>query len=346
MLLESNDFIESAISMKEVVMRSVRFATFADDPAAVLTVEEVARPEPGPQELLIRLTARPINGADFGLVRGSYDASLPRPATPGFEGVGVIEAVGSSVGSLRAGQRVVPLGARGTWQDYITINAAQALPIPQSIADIQASMLAINPATAWVMLTEALPTQPGDWVLQTAAGSAIGAWITAIARKQGYKTIGVVRRRDQIDRVRAQGADEVICLPEDDLERRVHAITAGRGVPYVLDPVGGQLGARLLALLARGGTLISYAVLSHELISVDTRRMFSEDLTLRGFSLRHWLPRATPARIGEIFGTLIRMLAERQVEVAVEATYDLANVRSAMAHAARTGRAGKIILTS
>jgi NADPH:quinone reductase-like Zn-dependent oxidoreductase len=196
------------------------------------------------------------------------------------------------------------------------------------------------------MLTDALHIQPGDWVLQTAAGSAIGAWITVIARQHGYKTISVVRRRDQVDRLRALRADEVICLPDDDLERRVSAITAGGGVPYVLDPVGGQLGARLLGLLARGGTMISYAVLSHEPISVDPRRMFSEDLTLRGFSLRHWLPRATPARIGEVFGTLIAMLAERQVEVAVEATYDLADVSSAVAHAARTGRGGKIILTS
>jgi NADPH:quinone reductase-like Zn-dependent oxidoreductase len=328
------------------MMRSVRFATFADDPATVLAVQDVARPEPGPHEVLIRLTARPINGADFGLVRGSYDTALPLPATPGFEGVGVIEALGSAARSRQVGQRVVPLGARGTWQDYIVINAAQALPIPNSIDDIQASMLAINPATAWLMLTEALHIQPGDWVLQTAAGSAIGAWITAIARRQGYKTISVVRRRDQVDRLRAQGADEVICLPDDDLEQRVRAITAGRGVPYVLDPVGGQLGARLLALLARGGTLISYAVLSHEPIIVDPRRMFSEDLTLRGFSLRHWLPRATPTQIGEVFGTLIGMLAERQVEVLVEATYDLADASTAMAHAARTGRGGKIILTS
>src|SRR5262245_38664962 len=104
-------------------MRSVRFTTFADDPATVLSVQEVARPGPGRQAILIRLTARPITGADFGLVRGNYDTSLPLPATPGFEGVGVIEAIGSAVHSRQVGQRVVPLGARGTWQDYMTIDA-------------------------------------------------------------------------------------------------------------------------------------------------------------------------------------------------------------------------------
>jgi NADPH:quinone reductase-like Zn-dependent oxidoreductase len=327
------------------MMRSVRFASFGD-PAAVLNVEEVASPAPGAHELLIRLTARPINGADVGLVRGVYDTSLPLPATPGFEGVGVIAAVGSEAGAWRVGQRVVPLGTRATWQEYITINAAQALPIPHTIDDIQASMLLVNPATAWIMLTEVLRIQPGEWLLQTAAGSAIGAWIITIARKLGCKTINIVRRADQIDRLRSLGADEVLCLPGDDIERRVYAITAGRGVPYVLDPVAGEVGKRVLGLVARGGTMVTYSVLSHEPIVTDARRMIAEDLTLRGFSLRHWLPGADPARVSALFAALVPMLAEGQIAIPVEATYDLTEVRAAMAHALRPGRNGKIILTS
>src|SRR5262249_41181120 len=144
---------------------------------------------------------------------------------------------------FQVGQRVVPLGADlGTWQEYVTARAAAVLPVPDGIDDLQASMLLVNPPTAWIMLTELLNVHPNEWILQTAAGSAVGAWVIKIAHRIGAKTINVVRRRDQVEALKALGADEVICTADEDLAERVKTITGGRGVPYALDAVGGELG--------------------------------------------------------------------------------------------------------
>src|SRR3712207_9078670 len=112
-------------------MLRVRFQEFGE-PAEMLCVEDVTRPEPGAGEVLVRMRARPINPSDLLTVRGLY-GSLPRlPATPGLEGMGEVEAVGEGVSHPGAGRRVIPLGAQGTWQEYVVAPGAQVIPVPRS----------------------------------------------------------------------------------------------------------------------------------------------------------------------------------------------------------------------
>jgi NADPH:quinone reductase-like Zn-dependent oxidoreductase len=324
-------------------MRSIRYDQLGD-PAQVLRLADLPKPEPGPQELLIRLTARPINPSDLLSVAGRYGVLPKLPATPGLEGAGNIEAIGSEVKGFRVGQRVVPLGAnQGTWQEYVTVGASAALPVPDNVDDRQASMLLVNPPTAWIMLTELLNAQPGEWLLQTAAGSAVGAWVIKIAHKIGAKTINVVRRRDQIEALKALGADEVICTADEDLGERVKAITGGKGVPYALDAVGGDAGTQAFATLGRHGTLISYGLLSGEPFKIDGRLIFRESV-VRGFWLALWLRDSPPEKIAGVFSALLPMLAEKQAESPIETVYDLADITQAVSHAVRPGRNGKILL--
>src|SRR5215211_5610923 len=113
-------------------MKSIRFHEFGNPPE-VLRVEELPEPEAGPGQVLVRMRARSINPSDLLTVRGLYGA-LPRlPATPGLEGMGEVAAVGEGVTALRAGQRVIPLGVAGTWQDYLVVNSSQLIPVPDQI---------------------------------------------------------------------------------------------------------------------------------------------------------------------------------------------------------------------
>src|SRR5436305_937432 len=149
-------------------MRSVRFYEFGD-PADVLRLEDVPRPEPGAGQVLVRLRARSINPSDLLTVHGLY-GSLPNlPATPGLEGMGEVAAVGDGVGHFRAGQRVIPLGVPGTWQEYLLAPESQLLPVPDAINDRTAAQFVVNPLTAWIMTVEELSLEPGEWLLQTAA---------------------------------------------------------------------------------------------------------------------------------------------------------------------------------
>src|SRR5579862_2941291 len=112
-------------------MKAVQFDTFGD-PAEVLHVAEVPKPEPGPGQVRVRMIASPINPSDLLTVRGLYGARPPLPATPGFEGVGVVEARGPGIlGRLRFGKRVAVLNNKtGNWAEYAILPARQVVPVP------------------------------------------------------------------------------------------------------------------------------------------------------------------------------------------------------------------------
>lgn len=323
-------------------MRTVRFTEFGE-PAEVLTVEEVPTPEPGPGQVRVRMRVRPINPSDLFTIRGSY-GTLPRlPATPGLEGAGVVDALGEGVTRLREGQQVVPLGV-GTWQEYVVVDADSVLPLPPGLSDTQAAMLLVNPTTAWLLLEEELRVQPGKWVLQNAANSAVGHFVIQISRRRGYRTINVVRRRDVVDALLAEGADHVICEADEDVDARVKEITGGKGVRHALDSVAGQSGSRLVQALAPGGTMIVFGAISREPLAIDPGQMLFRGTSVRGWWLSQWFRTASAEQRTKLFRTLIPLIADGTLHAPVAAEYDLADVAQAVAEAESGTRKGKILL--
>ena len=324
-------------------MRAIRFHSFGD-PAEVLRVEDLPIPAPGPGQVLIRLTARPINPSDLFTIRGAYGVRPRLPATPGFEGAGVVEAIGEGVTWLQPGQLVTPGATTGTWQEYIVADAATVIPIPPGISDRQAAMLAVNPTTAWLMLTETLKVQPGEWVAQNAANSAVGRFVIQIARRQGFKTVNVVRRRDVIDELKALGADAVINEAEEDVIIRTRIATGGKGAPYALDAVAGESGGRLARALAPGGTMLVYGAQSGQPLTLDAGTMLFRGTKVQGWWLTQWFRDTPPDRVAGLFATLLPMIADGTLSAPIAGEYDLADIREAVRAAEGSQRNGKILL--
>ena len=324
-------------------MQSIKFYEFGD-PAKVLRVEDAPQPEPGAGQVLVRLRARSINPSDLLTVRGLY-GSLPKlPATPGLEGMGEVIAVGDGVKHLLPGQRVIPLGVQGTWQDYLLAPGAQLIPVPDGISDATAAQFVVNPLTAWIMTVEELALEPGEWLLQTAAGSTLGRIVLQIAALRGFKTINVVRRREQVDELKSLGADEVICTDDEDISERVTEITGKAGLTKSIDAVGGQTGAAVMNSLGRGGVMLVYGLLSMEPMPIDGGRMIFSTTTIRGFWLSEWLRSAAPERQQAVTAGMLRAMASNEIVPPVEAEYSLADVLAAVEHAERPGRRGKVLL--
>ncbi|HEV2912944.1 MAG TPA: zinc-dependent alcohol dehydrogenase family protein [Pyrinomonadaceae bacterium] len=325
-------------------MHSVRFYEFGD-PAVVLRVEDAPQPEPGANEVLVKMRARPINPSDLLTVRGLYGALPKLPATPGLEGMGEVAAVGDGVKNLGAGQRVIPLGISGTWQEYLLAQSAQLIPVPESVSDQTAAQFVVNPLTAWIMTVEELRLQPGEWLLQTAAGSTLGRVVLQIAALRGFKTINVVRRREQVEELKALGADEVICTADEDLVERVREITGRAGITKAIDAVGGETGGAVVSTLSRGGMLLVYGLLSMEPMPVDSGRMIFTSATIRGFWLSEWFRTTLPERQQAVTVELLRLMTTNEIVPPVEAEYPLTDVLAAVEHAQRPGRSGKVLLT-
>lgn len=324
-------------------MQSVRFYEFGN-PADVLRLEDVPQPEPGADQVLVRLRARSINPSDLLTVRGLYGALPKLPATPGLEGMGEVAAVGEGVVHLRPGQRVIPLGVPGTWQEYILAPSAQLIPVPDSVSDRTAAQFVVNPLTAWIMTIEELALKPGEWLLQTAAGSTLGRVVLQIAALRGFKTINVVRRRDQVEELKALGADECICTDDEDIVERVRQITGKAGLSKAIDAVGGETGAAVMRALGRNGVMLVYGLLSGQPMRIDAGRMIFTSSTLRGFWLSDWLRSAPPERQRSVTTEMLRSMASNEIVPPVEAEYPLADIHKAVEHAERRGRSGKVLL--
>lgn len=325
-------------------MRRVQFETFGE-PSAVLHVREVPTPPPGPGQALVRMRARPVHPTDLNTVRG-LGRSLPLPATPGLEGVGVIEALGPGVDGFHVGQRVIPflVGEFGTWQEYVSVEAAALIPAPETISDAAAAQVIINPLTARVMTLEELALGEGQWVLQTAASSALGRVVVQLGRLYGFQTINVVRRREQVELLKAVGAEQVICTADEDLLGRVMEITRGAGVSAAMDAVAGALSAQLVRALAPGGVLLLYGRLSFEPIALDPTPVIFRALTVRGFSLPQWVRNARPERVQAAVGEVLRLVVAHDVVLPVGAEYDLGDIQAAVRQAEWPGRSGKVLL--
>ena len=324
-------------------MRAIRFHHFGL-PDEVLQLEELPEEAPGPGQVRLRLTHRPINPSDLLTISGHY-GRLPRlPAVPGLEGVGRVAALGDGVTGWRVGDRAIPLGAGGTWRESVVVAAAQLLPVPDAVSDETAAQFVVNPVTAWVMLEQELALRPGDWLAQTAAGSALGRLVIQLAQLRGYHTVNLVRRAEAVAELRALGGDAVFSVDEADVVGRVRALTEGGGVVGALDAVGGKTGALALRCLRPGGTLLVYGLLGGESLPLHNGEMLFRGLTVRGFWLTHWFQHTPPEQVQTTLRELMGLMVAGHLAPAVEATYDLADFRAAVAHAQQPGRQGKIVL--
>jgi NADPH2:quinone reductase len=319
------------------------------EPAEVLEVREVPPVEPGHNQVRVRMRASSINPSDLLTVRGQYGKAGPMPFTPGYEGVGVIDAVGPGlfkfVRGLKPGRRVAVLnGAGGNWQQSVVIPARQAVPVPSDLPDDQVASFFVNPATVLAMINHVLGVRPGDWLLQTAAASALGKMVIRLGKHRGFRTINVVRRPDQADELRRLGAAEVIATSQERVEDRVAAVTGASGVPFALDPVGGSMGQSALASLGRGGKLLLYGTLSGEAVPVDPRVLIAGQKCVQGFWLSEWARDQGMWTMLKLFREIIALMRAGILITPVQATYPLEEVRTAVREAEKPGRNGKILL--
>lgn len=322
-------------------MRSVLFAE-TGKPAEVLQLQEVPLPLPKPGEIRIRVLASPINPSDTMFIQNMYGIRPQLPSRAGFEGMGVIDALGDGV-NLAVGAKV-SFTTIGSWSEYVVVHAGTVIPIPSHMDNETAAQIFINPFTAYAMV-HASGVQAGEWLMLTAAGSAFGQMVIQLCKMKGIKTIGTVRRKDAIAELKALGANEILNTEEDKLPKRVMEITEGKGVRAVLEAVGGKTGALALQCLGYGGTMYVYGALSIEPIPVNSGILIFKSLTMKGFWLTDWMRRTDESMRKEVQEAVIELLASKKIILPVEASYPLQDIQKAITHADSAGRTGKIILT-
>ncbi len=326
-------------------MKAVQFDRFGD-PAEVLAVRDIPKPVPARGQVLVRMIASPVNPSDLMYVAGKYGLSPDAlPATPGFEGVGVVEASGGGfLGWLRKGKRVAVLNdTRGNWGEYAVTTARQVIPVPADIPDAQAASFFVNPASAVVMTQHVLKVPAGAWLLQSAAGGELGKMVIRLGKKFGFKTLNLVRRREQVEELKKLGADVVLVEGDGPISEQVRAHSAG-GVKYAIDPVGGATGTGVIQSLAADGRCLLYGTLSGEPIALHSRELMTGGKSVHGFWLGGWAKRQGVFTMLRLFRRIRGLMREGVLTTDVAAEYPLDRVADAVRHAASAARGGKVLL--
>ncbi len=313
------------------------------DPQAVAKLETINLPSPTVGEVRVRVKFAPINPADINVLEGKYPIRPELPGTPGVEGVGVVEECGADVNAFAPGDVVLLPHRFGTWREAGNAHASELVKIRPDVPLEQAAMLHINPATALVMLREFVTLQPGEWIVQNAANSAVGRCVIRLARHFGWRTVNVVRRPELVDELKAAGADAVL-VEGEKLSAEIKSVTGGEPVRLALNAVGGDSATRIAGALVPGGTIATYGAMARQPLKIPNGQLIFQDIAWRGFWITRWYQRAGKSAAAELLGELASLAARGVIFTPVEAVYPLDQIAAALAHAQRPQRAGKILL--
>ena len=326
--------------------------TNTGDPHEVLQLGELPDPKPGKGEVLVRVVLSPINPSDLHMIRGRYGYQPELPASPGAEGVGVVERLGEGVETLAPGNRVMFLRTWNLWRELIICRAEDLFPIPLTLSDETAAIAYTNPVTAWALTRSSHSLHESDWLLQTAAASSVGKLVLQLAQVHKFRTINVVRRREQEKIVRSLGGDEVVCTADEDLRSRIAELTDGQGVTHAIDCVAGELGAEVTRGLAPGGTLFVYGALSTHrqtdpakfAMPIFSPRLIYSTAKVQGWWIVRWAAAQSTSVLRASVAEIISLLAAGTLTVPQTSVFSVNDYRDALRTA--DGEAGdrKILL--
>jgi NADPH:quinone reductase-like Zn-dependent oxidoreductase len=315
-------------------MRAVQLTTYGNPLEGLKYVDLPETAAPGPNEVLIGIEFAPLNPSDLLLAQGIYGVRPALPSVIGNEGVGRVIAVGAGVENVKVGERVLAPLSSFTWRERMVLPADGLFALPPGADPQQLSMLAINPPTASLLLSEYVDLKPGEWVVQNAANSAVGRWVIAFAKARGLKTVNIVRRAELVPELKAIGGD-VVVVDSPDVSKEIKAAVGKAELRLALDGVSGPATGVLASTLSLHGTLVIYAAMSEAPMSISPLDAIFKDLTMRGFWLGHdeSLAKSTPAMV-----QAAEMVASGRVHIPVAATYALSSIKDAVAHALRGGK--------
>ena len=311
------------------------------NPPDVLRVESRPWPMPAAGEAVVKMRAAPINPADLNQIEGKYPIRSEFPATPGFEGAGMVIDIGANVTNVAAGALVILPHNVGTWRDAVAVKDDELVVVPAGIELVDAAMLKINPMTAWRLLHDYVDLEKRNWLIQNAANSAAGHAVIQIAHELGYKTVNVVRRAELIDELHADG--DVVLVDGENLHEEVKAATNGAPIRLGLNAVGGDSALRLANCLAPGSTLVTFGAMSLQPLKIPNGLLIFKDLCFRGIWINKWYDNATIQERMDAFRPLFEMAKRGLLKTKVERAYPLSEVKAAVTHAAQGKRGGKII---
>jgi NADPH:quinone reductase len=290
---------------------------------------------------LVRVEAAALNFSDLLMIDDLYQVRPPRPFVPGQEIAGTVVAAAENSG-LAPGDRVASKVAWGGFAQYAVVRGDMAIRIPENMAACQAAALPVVYTTALVAMTQSTTISAGETVLVLAAAGGVGLATVEVAKQLGARVIAAAGASQKCALALTHGADETVDYREKEWSDRVKAITGGRGVDVIVDPVGGELTRQALRLLDWGGRLLIVGFSSGEIPQIPANRLLLRRASAIGVYWDHDRDGPMLARIAQ---QILDFSAAGVIRPHIGATFAFEDLPTALAAFRGRKTAGKTILT-
>jgi putative PIG3 family NAD(P)H quinone oxidoreductase len=309
-----------------------------------LTVVEVPRPVPGPEEVLIKVAAAGINRADLAQAQGFYPPPPGAPTTLGLEAAGEIVRLGPDTEGFRMGEPVCALLVGGGYAEYCIASTHCVLPLPSGVNVVNAAALPEAHFTVWTNLMDSARLSPGDGVLVHGGSSGIGTCAIQLCAARGHRVFTTAGNEEKCAACEKLGAALAIDYRTQDFVAAIKQATDGKGVDVILDIVGGDYIERNFQTLARGGRLVNIAFQKGMSANVNFGPMLMKRLTFMATTLRA----RSNAEKGAIRDALARevwpLVSAGRIQPVVDCVYPLQDAQLAHQKMVKSDHIGKILL--
>jgi len=320
-----------------------------------LRVEERPDPEPGPQEVVLEMSAVSLNYRDLLMVRGAYNPRQPLPLIPASDGVGTVVAAGSGVTRVAVGDRVCPIFATGwlageptreklkttlggpldgTLTELMKVSADSVVKVPSFLSDEEAACLPCAGVTAWSALVTHGGLTAGDTLLTLGTGG-VSIFGLQLATALGARVIITSSSDEKLERARELGADALVNYRRNaDWGKAARDLTGGRGVDHVLEVGGASTFGHSLKAVRPGGTISIIGNLGGGATEINLLSVLMQNIRLQGVIVGH----------REAFEALVRAVAQNELRPIVDRVFGFDEVGQALEHLAAGNHFGKVCI--
>ena len=314
-------------------------------PPDTLVVEDRPALVAAPGHVVIDVHACGVNFPDTLIIEGKYQFKPELPFSPGGEVAGTIRAFGAGVSGLAVGDRVVASPGWGGFAEQVVAPVLCVLRLPDGVRFDDAAACSIAYGTTHYALRERAQMQPGETLLVLGAAGGTGLSAVEIGKMMGARVIAAASSDDKLALCRAHGADETINYSSEDLRERIKALTGGRGVDVVYDPVGGAWSELALRSMAWKGRLLVIGFTAGEIPRLPLNLALLKGCSIVGVfhgGFQRNEPQAYQAQMAELFA----LVAQGRLKPAITARYPLEQAAQALQAFAERRVTGKVVLTT
>lgn len=313
-------------------------------PTDNLTLEERPTPVPGKGEILVDVKAAGVNFPDVLTVQGKYQFKPELPFVPGVEVAGIVAGVGEGVTSRKVGDRVISTLPIGGFSEQCIGSEHGSFSMGETMSFDQAAGFAITYGTSYYALKQQAKIRPGETLLVLGAAGGVGIATIQIAKAMGATVIAAASTEEKLDFACEAGADLRINYSEENLKEQVKALTGGKGVDVIYDPVGGDFSEQAFRAIAWDGRFLVIGFASGPIPAIPLNLMLLKGASLVGVFWGAWAARF-PLESQNNFDELIKMIDSRQFSPLVTEVYPLDQYKAAFASISERKAKGKVILS-